>query len=46
MHYDRSYIVLMMGKMLKGGVVKSWNELFVMLFMWTILIQALKIEKV
>lgn len=45
MHYDRSSIVLMMGKMLKTEVFKSWDELFVILVMWTILIQAQKDRK-
>jgi hypothetical protein len=33
MHYVRPSIVLMMGKILKGEVFKSWNALFVMLIM-------------
>jgi hypothetical protein len=45
MHYVGPSTVLMMGKILKGEVFKSWNALFVMLIMWTILIQALKIKK-
>ncbi len=45
MHYVGPSIVLTMGKMLKREVFKSWNALFVMLIMWTILIQALKIKK-
>jgi hypothetical protein len=45
MHYDRSSIVLMMGKMLKREIFKSWDELFVILVMWTILIQAQKNRK-
>jgi hypothetical protein len=45
MHYVGPSIVLMIGQMLKGEVFKSWNASFVMLIMWTILIQALKIKK-
>jgi hypothetical protein len=46
MHYIEPLIVLMMGKMLKGEVFKSWDALFVMLILWIMLIQALKTKKV
>ncbi len=45
MHYIGPLIVLMMGKMLKGEVFKSWDQLFVMLILWIMLFQALKIER-
>jgi len=46
MHYIEPLIVLMMGKMLKGEVFKTWDALLVMLILWIMLIQALKTEKV
>jgi len=42
MHYVGPSIVLMIWKMLKGEVFKSWNALFVIVIMWITLIQALK----
>jgi hypothetical protein len=46
MHYVGSFIVLMMGKMLKGGVFKWWNASFAIIMLWMHLIQALKNIKV
>jgi hypothetical protein len=45
MHHVSIFIVLMMGKMLKGEVYKSWDAFIVTLVLWTILIQALNTKK-
>jgi hypothetical protein len=45
MHCVKPFIMLMMEKMLKGEVLKSWDAFFAMLILWIILIQTLKIKK-
>jgi hypothetical protein len=45
MYYVGPFIVLMMGKMLKGEVYKSWDAFIVTLVLWTKLIQALNTKK-
>jgi positive regulator of sigma E activity len=46
MHYIGPLIVLMMGKMLKQEIFKSWDASFIMLILLIMLIQALKTKKV
>lgn len=46
MHHIGPFIVLMMGKMLKGEILNLWDALLVMLILWIILIQALKTKNV
>ncbi len=44
MHYVGHYIVLMIGKMLKGEVFKSWIASFVTTIMWIYLIKIIRNE--
>jgi hypothetical protein len=45
MYYVGPFIVLMIGKMFKGEVYKSWDAFIVTLVLWAILIQALNTKK-